>query len=43
MPTVANGTNLEADLRRARAENLELDWKPRLFRAWRRTSSPWPI
>jgi high affinity Mn2+ porin len=31
MPTVANGINLEADLRRARAENLELEWKPQWF------------
>ena len=31
MPTVANGTNLDADLRRARAENLELEWKPQWF------------
>ena len=26
MPTVANGINLDADLRRARAENHELEW-----------------
>ena len=32
MPTVANGIDLDYDLRRARAENLELDWKPELFR-----------
>src|SRR6201996_1197408 len=31
MPTVANGTDLDADLRRARAENLELEWKPHWF------------
>ncbi len=31
MPTVANGTDLDADLRRARAENLELEWKPQWF------------
>jgi high affinity Mn2+ porin len=31
MPTVANGIDLEADLRRARAENLELEWKPQWF------------
>src|SRR6202167_1472387 len=31
MPTVANGINLEPDLRRARAENLELEWKPQWF------------
>ena len=31
MPTVANGINLDADLRRARAENLELEWKPQWF------------
>jgi high affinity Mn2+ porin len=31
MPTVANGVNLDADLRRARAENLELEWKPQWF------------
>jgi len=31
MPTVANGTNLDAALRRARAENLELEWKPQWF------------
>jgi high affinity Mn2+ porin len=31
MPTVANGIDLEADLRRARADNLELDWKPQWF------------
>ncbi len=31
MPTVANGVNLEANLRRARAENLELEWKPQWF------------
>jgi high affinity Mn2+ porin len=31
MPTVANGVNLEADLRRARADNLELEWKPQWF------------
>ncbi len=31
MPTVANGTDLDADLRRARAENLELEWKPSWF------------
>ncbi len=28
MPTVANGIDLEADLRTARADNLELEWKP---------------
>jgi high affinity Mn2+ porin len=31
MPTVANGIDLDADLRRARAENLELEWKPQWF------------
>ncbi len=31
MPTVANGIDLEADLRTARADNLELDWKPQWF------------
>ncbi len=31
MPTVANGINLEADLRKARADNLELEWKPQWF------------
>ena len=31
MPTVANGIDLEADLRRARSENLELEWKPQWF------------
>jgi high affinity Mn2+ porin len=31
MPTVANGANLDHDLRRARAENLELEWKPYWF------------
>jgi hypothetical protein len=31
MPTVANGTDLDANLRRARAENLELEWKPHWF------------
>jgi high affinity Mn2+ porin len=31
MPTVANGINLDADLRRARSENLELEWKPQWF------------
>jgi high affinity Mn2+ porin len=31
MPTVANGLDLDADLRRARAENLELEWKPQWF------------
>jgi hypothetical protein len=31
MPTVANGIDLEPDLRRARAENLELEWKPQWF------------
>jgi high affinity Mn2+ porin len=31
MPTVANGIDLEADLRKARADNLELDWKPQWF------------
>ncbi len=31
MPTVANGIDLEADLRSARAENLELEWKPQWF------------
>ena len=31
MPTVANGIDLDADLRRARAENLELEWKPEWF------------
>jgi high affinity Mn2+ porin len=31
MPTVANGINLDADLRRARSENLELEWKPAWF------------
>ncbi len=31
MPTVANGIDLEADLRRARADNLELEWKPQWF------------
>ncbi|HTZ59314.1 MAG TPA: carbohydrate porin [Acidobacteriaceae bacterium] len=34
MPTVANGTNLEADLRRARADNLEFEWKPEWFRGY---------
>ena len=31
MPTVANGINLDYALRRARAENLELEWKPQWF------------
>lgn len=31
MPTVANGINLDADLRRARADNLEFEWKPQWF------------
>jgi hypothetical protein len=31
MPTVANGIDLEADLRKARADNLELEWKPQWF------------
>jgi high affinity Mn2+ porin len=31
MPTVANGINLQADLRTARADNLELEWKPQWF------------
>ena len=31
MPTVANGIDLEANLRRARSENLELEWKPQWF------------
>ena len=31
MPTVANGIDLDADLRRARADNLELEWKPQWF------------
>ncbi len=31
MPTVANGLDLEADLRKARADNLELEWKPQWF------------
>ncbi len=30
-PTVANGIDLDADLRRARADNLELTWKPEWF------------
>jgi high affinity Mn2+ porin len=34
MPTVANGTDLEADLRRARADNLELEWKPQWFQGY---------
>jgi high affinity Mn2+ porin len=31
MPTVANGISLDANLRRARADNLELVWKPEWF------------
>jgi high affinity Mn2+ porin len=31
MPTVANGIDLQADLRTARADNLELEWKPHWF------------
>ncbi len=31
MPTVANGIDLDANLRRARSENLELVFKPELF------------
>jgi high affinity Mn2+ porin len=31
MPTVANGIDLDYALRRARAENVELDWDPRWF------------
>ncbi len=31
MPTVANGIDLQIDLRKARADNLELDWKPQWF------------
>jgi high affinity Mn2+ porin len=31
MPTVANGINLQANLRKARADNLELEWKPQWF------------
>jgi high affinity Mn2+ porin len=31
MPTVANGIDLDANLRRARSENLELEWKPEWF------------
>lgn len=31
MPTVANGIDLDANLRRARSENLELEWKPQWF------------
>ncbi len=31
MPTVANGIHLDYALRRARAENLELGWKPHWF------------
>jgi high affinity Mn2+ porin len=34
MPTVANGIDLDADLRRARADNLELDWKPQWFQGY---------
>lgn len=37
MPKVANGINLDADLARARAENLELDVYPKFF-ADRRTA-----
>lgn len=33
MPTVANGIHLDGDLRRARSENLELEFHPTLFRA----------
>src|SRR6202789_3701646 len=31
MPTVANGIDLDPVLRRARADNLELEWKPQWF------------
>jgi high affinity Mn2+ porin len=31
MPTVANGINLDYALRRARASNLELEWRPHLW------------
>src|SRR6204780_771839 len=31
MPTVANGIDLQADLRTARADNVELEWKPQWF------------
>src|ERR1700691_6259940 len=31
MPTVANGIDLQADLRKARADHLELEWKPQWF------------
>ncbi len=31
MPTVANGIDLDYAMRRARAENLEFDWKPHWF------------
>ncbi len=34
MPTVANGIDLQADLRKARADNLELDWKPQWFQGF---------
>ena len=32
MPKVANGPNLDADVARARAENLELELRPQLFK-----------
>jgi high affinity Mn2+ porin len=31
MPKVANGTDLDFDLRRARSENVELEFRPRFF------------
>lgn len=37
MPTVANGLELDFDLRRARAENLELEFRPELLKG-RKTS-----
>ncbi len=40
MPTVANGIDLDANLRRARSENLELVWKPEWFQGLRTRIRP---
>ena len=40
MPKVANGHNLDADVARARAENIELELRPQALQEQRHDHSP---
>lgn len=40
VPTVANGLDLDFNLRRARSENLEFEFRPTLLKGWKTTIKP---